>query len=199
MRLERSPLTRCNCGSETNYTGKDSEVRTLVLIATVLGYTAIGFTAPAMAQHVPGAPTIDWEREQQEYRLDVLRSYNQVMKEWREAWERGDAQAALRFYADGAYLFVSDQDLIEGRESIHRYLQTTLPNVIEIRTGLSDFVASDRLAYALGPFWFQYRDNSNGVRSVSGTFVAVLVRQGRQWKIRSQVFKSHSNSESTDG
>jgi ketosteroid isomerase-like protein len=150
---------------------------------------AAGGAAPGSAQHVPGAPSTNWERERSEYSLAVLKAYHVLMQDWRDAWERGDPQAAGEFYSDSAFLFVADAELIRGKAPIQEYLTTTLPDVVEMRTGLSDFVATDRLAYALGPFYFRYREPGNAVRTRSGTFVAVLVREGRRWKIRSQVFK----------
>lgn len=163
-------------------------MRSVASLIYVLGLV-VG-AAPAYAQHIPGAPQTDWDRATQEYTIEVLRAYNAMMQEWRDAWQAGNAQRAADFYADGASLLIEDRDLLQGKEAIRAYLETFLPGVVEIRTGLSDFVASDRLAYALGSVWYQIRGPSGGLESVQGTYLSVLVREGRRWRIRSQVFKS---------
>ena len=147
-------------------------------------------TAGALSgQRVPGAPATDWERESAEYRVEVLKAYNEVMTDWRHAWESADARRAADFYAQAAVLVVSDSTLIQGKQRIQEYFVSALPRVIEIRTGLSDFVASDRLAYALSPVWYREKTVSGEERAYTGTCVTVLVREGRRWKIRSQIFR----------
>jgi len=145
-------------------------------------------TKAGYAQKVPGGSPTDWTREREEYTVDVLRAYNQLMTEWRNAWEHGDAKTVSSFYTDGAILFLPESEPIQGKELIGAFFEKSLPPV-EIRTGLSDFVASDRLVYALGPYWSQIRDSSGQVRAVTGTCVTILVREGKRWKIRSQIFR----------
>jgi ketosteroid isomerase-like protein len=162
------------------------------LLAAVSATFLFSLTAAsaASAQVAPGAPAIDWDRERSEYSVEVLRSYNDLVRNWRSAWEKRDARAAAEFYSDGAYLMMADSALIQGKEAIQAYLGGKLPEIVEIRTGLSDFVASERLAYALGPFFYQYRRGGDGIlQDVSGTIITVLVREGRRWKIRSQLFR----------
>ena len=143
----------------------------------------------ARAQIVPGAPGVDWNRERQEYTADVLRAYDRLITEWRAAWTRGDVRGALELYDDDAMLFVGDTLPIQGKSKIEKQLHIMLPAMIEIRTGLSDFVASERLAYALGPFYLESRGADSKSRVTTGTVVTIIVRDGRRWKIRSQIFR----------
>ena len=166
-----------------------SRTRALLRIELLLGLAA----TPAAAQVVPGSPTVDWERERNLYTAEVLNAYYATMHAWRDAWQREDANAAAEFYTDKAFLLVPDAELIQGRDSIQSYLAKTLPGLLEVRTGLTDFIASDRLAYALGPFWYEVRDDQGRRQSFTGTFIAVLVREGRNWRIRSQVFKREAD------
>lgn len=146
-------------------------------------------TTVAGAQHLPGAPQIDWERTREEYRAEVLKEYQGLMLGWRSAWQNGDAQQAANFYTESAVLVVTDSAPMQGKRVIQEYFTRALPRVVEIRLGLTDFVASDRLAYALSPIWYRERAESGEVRVFTGTCVTVLVREGRHWKIRSQVFR----------
>ena len=61
---------------------------------------------------------------------------------------------------------------------------------------VSDFVASDRLAYALGPFYWEVRESAGAPsRVVTGTHVTILVREGRRWKIRSQILRPQAEQD----
>jgi hypothetical protein len=92
-------------------------------------------------------------------------------------------------YTDAAYLILPDAELIQGRDSIRSALSKALPGLVEVRTGLIEFLTSDRMAYALGPFWYRMADGDT-TRTLIGTHVAILLREGRTWRIRSQVFTS---------
>lgn len=156
----------------------------VTLLALLLGMPAL-----AEGQMLPGAERTDWERQAQQYSAESLKEFNAMMARWRAAWVQGNLKAATDLYAEGAYLMLPDTDLLEGRARIQEALSTRLPRVEEVRTGLTDFMTSDRLAYAVGPFFFQMRDESGATQTLSGTFMAVAVRDGRGWKIRSQVMR----------
>jgi ketosteroid isomerase-like protein len=141
------------------------------------------------AQIVPGAPPVDWQRERQEFTADVLRAYDRLITEWRAAWHKGDVKAVADFYQDDALFFVGDTVPLLGKANVEKQLQRMVPLTIELRTGLSDFVASDRLAYALGPFYWELKESAGTTRVVTGTVVTILVRDGRRWKIRSQILR----------
>jgi len=142
------------------------------------------------AQLVPGAPPTDWSTAQNEYRLTVLREYHVLISGWYSALNDGDAAVAAASYTDSALLLVSGHDAVQGRDSIAAFLGEFTRGVQEIRTGLTDFLASDRLAYATGPMIFTVRTAGSGAaRSITGQHVTVLVREGRRWRIHSQVLK----------
>lgn len=162
--------------------GPPSAARLIALSATLLA-------TPAAAQVIPGAPTVNWDRDRNEYNTEVLKAYNDVMQAWRDAWQGEDAKAMAALYSDRAHLILPDAELIQGRDSIQSELAKALPGVVEVRTGLSEFMASDRTAYALGPFWYRIRDGEN-TRTLIGTYVTILIREGRTWKIRTQMFTS---------
>lgn len=168
--------------------------------AYLLSAVATLALAPAtlQAQIVPGAPTTDWHRERQEFTADVLKAYDRMMTEWRMAWQKGDLAAVTEFYLDDALLFVGDTVPLQGKSKFAAQLQRMVPLTVELRTGLSDFVASDRLAYALGPFYWEVRESA-GARSrvVTGTHVTILVREGRRWKIRSQILRPQAAGNDT--
>lgn len=141
------------------------------------------------AQVVPGAPATDWDRMRTEYSVSVLRQYNKLIDEWRANFENGSAHAAADYYTETARLYVGDLSPMQGRDSIRSYLDSVGGELVEIRTGLADFVASDNLAYATGPLLYRYREESGAVRSIVGHHVTVVTRERGRWRIRSQVLR----------
>jgi ketosteroid isomerase-like protein len=159
-------------------------VRAALIFAAIAAPTAVA------GQHLPGAAPLDIDRSRAEYTSSVIREYNLLMRDWRETLSlRAPAQTA-RFYADGALLLVSGGTAAHGREAIQGLFEELLPQVVEMRTGLADFVASDNLAYATGPLMLYYRDQTDAsIQTTQGHHVTVLVREGRRWRIRSQVLQ----------
>jgi len=163
-------------------------VHRLAVVATAVLFC--GLAQAGSSQLVPGAPTTDWDVAQNEYRLTVLRDYNTLITEWRSTLNSGDAAAAAANYEAGALLLVSGLDPVQGRDSIASFFGGFTGTLLEIRTGLTDFLASDKLAYAAGPMIYSFREAGSGrARTVTGNHVTVLVREGRRWRIHSQVLK----------
>ena len=157
--------------------------------ASLIALSVTLLASPTAAQVGRGAPNINWDRDRNEYSAEVLKAYNDVMQSWRDAWQGEDAKAMADLYTDAAYLILPDAELIQGRDSIRSALSNALPGLVEVRTGLTEFMASDRTAYALGPFWYRIRVGENA-RTLIGTHVTILIREGRTWKIRTQIFTS---------
>jgi len=157
-----------------------------LIVSAAIAFSAAA--APARAQLVPGAPRTDWEVAQSEYRLGVLREYSAMMSGWSSALSAGEAAAAAAEYSENAQLLVSGHGMVQGRDSIAAFLRAFGSDLVELRTGLTEFLASDRLAYATGPLIYTFRQGGAG-RPVTGQHVTVLVREGRRWRIHSQVLQ----------
>jgi ketosteroid isomerase-like protein len=155
----------------------------------VLGLFLVTSAGSLDAQVVPRAPTPDWERERREFTAEMLRDYNALIREWSDALVQGNARTVISLYAEGAYLLLPGGEPLQGREAIERFLTGRQVDVIELRTGLVDFSASARMAYALGPFWYQVRDPSGMLHTVTGTLVTVMIMERNRWRIRSHVFQ----------
>jgi uncharacterized protein (TIGR02246 family) len=141
-------------------------------------------------QQMPGAAPLDLERSRAEYSAAVIREYNLLMHDWRGTLDERTPERTAHFYADGALLLVSGEEAAQGRDAIRGLFEEFLPQIVELRTGLSDFVASDNLAYATGPLLLHYRSGAGAsIQTVHGHHVTVLVRENRRWRIRSQVLQ----------
>ncbi|HEX5724298.1 MAG TPA: nuclear transport factor 2 family protein [Longimicrobiaceae bacterium] len=160
-----------------------SRIALLTALPLVLGAGSL------LSQPLPTPRNTDWNRERQEYTADMLKDYNQLINEWREAWDSHNPRQVADFYSEGGFLVFTGGEMSQGKPAIQRWLSGLLPNVVDIRLAVMDFVASGRMAYAMGPYWYQYKpEGSAEVMSQTGTYVAVVVQEGGRWRIRSQVF-----------
>lgn len=159
-----------------------------VLVTCAVFAAALLLPGATSAQLVPGAPNTDWEREHNEFTLGVLKEFNGILTQWREALNGGRGDVAAAQYAPGAQLLVSGRTALLGRDSIAAFLKEFAATLVEIRVAPAEFHASDKLAYSAGPLILARRDSAGGpVRSYNGRHVTVLQRDGRRWRILSQV------------
>ena len=104
---------------------------------------------PARAQAQAGMFRQEGEarsRQSQIYEMNVRRGVNATLTEWREAWERDDADALARLYAENATLF-TDRETIRGRAAIADYYRRILPDLAGRQSLPLHFDASGALAY----------------------------------------------------
>ncbi len=160
-------------------------VRFIPIVAVVLLTLFWSDAAPAQPLPIPRQP--DMSADLQRYHAEVLREYNAVIGDWRQAWARGDARATARFYTEDASFIPPNGAQIQGRDAIERYFRENLSPGGEIRLGVVDFAASGSLAYAQGRYWLQ-PDAADQSTAVFGTYMAVMRREGRTWRIRAQMF-----------
>lgn len=159
--------------------------RSLALLALS---TALGAGA-AHAQVLPIPRAADSRQEMREFNAEALRGVSGMLAEWRGAWARNDAGQAARFYTDDALLLIGDGKPLRGRTEIESGFAGILSTTGVIQVGVDDFVASGNVAYAFGNFWYQ-NEEGESAPTVSGTYVMLFRRDGRHWKIRSQMFSA---------
>ncbi len=124
-----------------------------------------------------------------QYSVESMQEYQDVVRQWTSAWSRADAGRTARFYLDDATFVPDGGVLLQGRREIERSLREILPRRRDMQLQISDFEVRGTLLYGLGTF--SYREDvegTGGYRTVSGTYMTVMQRNGRTWRIRSQIF-----------
>lgn len=159
--------------------------RTLSLVAVLV----LGGAGFARAQALPGARPSDTRQEMRDFNAESLRGVSQMLAEWRGAWARHDVRATARYYTDDALLQIGDRKPLQGREAIESGFGGILSTTGVIQVGVEDFSASGNIAYAFGSFWYQ-AEEGEAAPAVEGRYVMVFRRDGRNWKIRSQMFSA---------
>lgn len=152
---------------------------------------ALLLCAPRAAdgQVIPGGDPFERSAPQGTFYRDMLHDYNQVMERWRGAVVAADAKGLQRIYGPGSYLLLSDADPVQGVSAILGALRRSMPTVLGLRTGVTDFAPGEGVMYALGPYWLEFRTEVGEVRSQTGTHLTVLVKQPGGWRIRTQVLR----------
>lgn len=146
------------------------------------------WAAPAAAQRIPGGKPVDGRVERQRYASEVLREYNSLIDSWQGAWRTKNLDALTRPYTDDAVVMLPGEPALEGKDAIAAFYRDRLATLVEARVALDQFDASGSLAYTSGRYLLQTLDERNEAQVSTGTYVAVLVTDGREWKLASQAF-----------
>jgi len=165
--------------------------RGLLPIAFVLSASLLPADADGQTRRHPGAPGSDGfsaAAARAEFYADVLEHTNEVLSRWRAAWAADDLDALLELYTeDASFIFTNDAP-VQGREAIREKLVTLLERTGEVQAAFTDFDASGRMGLISGLLTFQMREARRS-RTVGGIHMTVLIRQGRDWRIRAQLFR----------
>jgi ketosteroid isomerase-like protein len=173
-----------------------TSLRRFIGFATAFLWLASG-SVPAAAQMLP-IQREDPRAADRAYQAEVLREAQATITDWHQAWARRDARALMRLYTSDALLIVPDASVapLHGAEAIQAHLEENWAATGNIRFGLAAAEASGRLLYLSGRFFVdgvQAAQRSGASTATtqpqSGTFVAVMQRQGRGWRIRAQIFR----------
>jgi uncharacterized protein (TIGR02246 family) len=125
--------------------------------------------------------------EHQLYTAETMVEYQELVREWGTAWSNGNAARVARLYADNAVFVPVGGEIVQGRANIERAVRGLVSEWSNLQMGLTDFEVRGNILYGLG--MYSYIAHENGTASnVNGTYIVVMQRSGRSWRIRSQVF-----------
>jgi uncharacterized protein (TIGR02246 family) len=156
---------------------------TVAAVVTVLSALLI---APAGATGQAGMFRQDGEarsRQAQIYQMNVRRGINATLTEWREAWQRDDAEAIARLYAEDATVF-TDEETIQGREAIAAYYRRVLPGLASRQALPLHFDASGALAYQVDQVTLTLEGDGAGKRT-QRQFMVLRQQWDDRWLIES--------------
>jgi hypothetical protein len=161
-------------------------LRGAALVAALVAALLTSLLAPAAAwAQIPGESHVDMARERQAYTAEALREFNRFINGWSEAWGRHDERRLAGLYSAGPTVAFSPKTIINGHTALLAFLNDSLPEGSQLRTGIADFVAGEDVYSATGPYMYQATPDAE---PVTGTHFTVLYRERGRWKIRSQAF-----------
>lgn len=151
---------------------------------------------PAFEQPAnPGASSGDGRRDRAflaDYFADVITNTGWTIDGWHVAWAADDVPGAVDAYWPEAQLIFPDRQPIIGETGLAEFYAELLPTVGRMHTSMLDFDASARMAFLTGPFFYEILKDGASPERVEGTHMTIFVRKGRNWKIRSQIFRTET-------
>jgi uncharacterized protein (TIGR02246 family) len=116
----------------------------------------------------------------------VLANADTLITRWRSAWRSESPDRIAALYADDALLIPSGGVPIVGRESIGRHFEEVLRPSGDVGISLGDVGVGEEIAYLFGDY--RFAGPSDGVATqVHGRHITILMRYGRNWRIRAQL------------
>lgn len=155
------------------------------IITVAMGIAACAAASPAGAQVLPFDRNPHANGSSELHRA-VLMQFQDVMAEWVEALNTGDARRAAELYSDDAIVHLGASAI--GRDQVEAFLRDWVVGLGSVSFGLAQFDASSSLSYAVGNVTVS-RQGTNGAAPdpAQGVMILVLRREGRDdWRIRSQ-------------
>lgn len=165
-----------------------TSVRVSPLTTAVLLLGSLLVATPLAAQVIPihGGSQ---RQDQMLYAAETLEEYQRIVRTWTSAWDRGNTRELARLYRDDATLVPQGGVILQGRQEIAPVLDSLVRDRNSFRINLVEYEVRGTLFYALGSFTYHEAGNGNGgAEPVSGTVMTILQRDGRTWRIRSQIF-----------
>lgn len=102
-------------------------------------------------------------------------------------FNKGDAQALAEFYTEDAYLLPAGGEMVQGRQAIRGFWDSTVKQLGDGRLTTVD-------VQPLGPDaareigMFRFRTKGNQPEEVTGKYVVVWRKVGDQWKLATDIW-----------
>lgn len=158
----------------------------VAIVASLTGPDAVWAQDPDTA-----ARSARVDRDRREYIRRSYRKITRLLEEWSTAWEKGSMKEMAECYSNRAVVhFPGTGRTVWGQEAVLREAPSALPIVEEASVQVADFGLYNRLAFVFG--YHSYRtveDVPDGGEETSGTFLATFRREGRNWRIRTHLFR----------
>mgnify|MGYP002780353986 CR=1 FL=1 len=172
-------------------------MRSLARVLLLTGFVTCAGAGGAGAQLLPG-DHYDVDAARRADRAAIMTEVQRLLASWQQAWVRGDPRAVARLYTKDALLLLPQQPMAaQGTAAIERALAESLGKGSGVQFGLADAETGDPLLYVAGRFEYalpMVAEPGGGVLEepevVGGTYLAVLERQGRNWRIRAHIFRA---------
>lgn len=160
-----------------------SEMRFRPVVAGVCLTLAMG---PLQAQ-APNAHLDGVNRIKAKFLEESLREVTTFLVRWRDALASDDAKKVTEYFTEDGFLSLSRGEAVQGRRDVRSQFEALLPALEGFNSTLIDFTASGGMAYQYGRYTQVIKDERGITTPERGTYVLILYRDGRDWKIRSYV------------
>lgn len=156
----------------------------------VLLIALLVFCGPARlaGQTMPGQRDAQPGRQMAEFQARMNREVQTQIGRWTIAWSEADRVRLSDHYAEDALLLTPDPRPLRGPGAISDQLVRLAGAIGPIQLTVDDFMASGEMAYVFGSYEPVSAPAEDSWLGAGGRYTMVLRRNGRSWRIRSQLF-----------
>jgi uncharacterized protein (TIGR02246 family) len=148
--------------------------------------------APARAQAgIIPSQNNDLSPDVMRFRAAAMQDATLTLNNWRTAWEQDNVDQLMRLYQRDALLVLPGATTpSQGAQAIEQALQQNLPKMGNIVWRVVDAAVDDHLLYIYQRYVVEPvpGDTASEPAVQSGTATLVMQREGRNWRIRAQIF-----------
>ncbi len=152
-----------------------------IVVAVALALALPG-VAPAQV-HRSRQPTVTTMRES--YLEEVAKLTGETVERFKRAFSTDDTDGFLKEFTPGGHYSPPTGESLYGPDAIKVVLATRLAQFGGLSLTRTDWTASGNLAYLFGRYY--YGPTHVGGEAEQGSYVMVLLQEGRDWKVRSYV------------
>lgn len=179
----------CTCRVSSVSFSQGFVMRVLLVVAGLWVTLAL---APIQAQ-APNAHLDGVNRIKAKFLEESLREVTGFLIRWRDALASDDAKKVTEYFTEDGFLSLSRGESVQGRRDVRSQFEALLPSLEGFNSTLIDFTASGGMAYQYGRYTQAIKDERGITTPERGTYVLILYRDGRDWKIRSYVERTDAD------
>jgi hypothetical protein len=155
-------------------------------LATLMALGPIGMPRPARAQLIPGGRSVDVDAQRAQFNDVTLKAIRPAIDAWQAGWPIASTpNRIIDQYGENPTVVQVGGPLISGQVAVRAMTDSLRVRIREATLALSDFEASEGIAYLYGPLVLEPRDAASP--SMSGHHLTVLKREAGGYRIRAQV------------
>ena len=150
----------------------------------LLGALCLPVFSDAFAQAgVPGARLETGRDHRAAVRAEAYISVSAFLTNWREAWQKRDANALNKLYIDDAVVRLPGHPVVRTRTPVEKMIHEAIASAAPIEMSDVDFHSDGEIAIVVSCYFTRQAD-----REVKGLVTAVLLRSSRSWRVRAHMF-----------
>jgi uncharacterized protein (TIGR02246 family) len=113
---------------------------------------------------------------------------NELLLEWKTAFNAGDSAAVANLYTEDAAVFPPGQERVDGRSAIQTFWQGVIGSGVKVDDFHSVKVSAwNNIAEEIGSLTFIVQSDS-GPAKVTGKYIVIYKRTGHTWQLHRDIW-----------
>ena len=155
------------------------------LRSVMIPFVVLCMPEVATAQ-LPGGAIVGPGRNAYEYAQRMQIDLAGYLRAWERSWDSESDPPLRDHYESDALVVQPNGRFVQGQEKVTKFADTMSELSAEAFTSMTDFEASEGIAYTWGPYAIVPREGDG--TADAGSLLSILFRDNDRWRIRTQVF-----------